>query len=1292
MQKKRLLSLLLALVMVFSLVTSSMAASEQQKGAPAADTKTQSLQEKKLSMTPSKDVTVLSQNGVDRTYDQQRFEYEEDEDVYVIVEMKTAPLNLDSLAAAKLSRNTKTVESLKLADAALKSAHKSVMNGVTAKNKSAKLLRSYTAVMNGFSAKVRLSDVVGLKADKNVKSVTVSMRYGLPSQPDDISSAGMIYAPNVWASGLMGDGMLVAIVDTGIDYTHELLSTVNSSAKITKEQMDARVASAVGLNATGNTYYKNEKVIFGYDYADADQDPMDIEGHGTHVAGISAANLSPEGVVMGVAYNAQLMAMKVFSDTDDGAYDHDIVAAVDDAVKLGADSINLSLGYPAGFTEYPGLSRFEYKRIFASAREVGAFVSTSTGNEGFMGPASFLSSIGGPELPYASNPDYGLAGSPGTDRSVVATGSVDNVIAYGAYFAVGNDKIIYSDNNPTPFNETFNGRTLDYVVIPGFGESADYEGLDVTGKVALIQRGNLDFVVKAANATAAGAIAAIVYDNRNDGTGLVNMVNDPANAPSIFISQADGAILVGAAVKQMVVDKNFLLATENPTGGLISDFSSYGITPDLRIKPDIVAPGGSIYSTVPGGYTSMGGTSMASPQVAGAAALIKQRVKRDFPALTPAEQTRMVENLLMSASLPIVDGDGYPYPVEAQGSGALDVEGAATAQAILYNTYDHKSKVELGDKLDYQNIQVTFNVQNLSGARQNYELSALAMHDYATGIDLGLPDKLILNTATTDYFNTSFSITAQGATFRNGVLTVNANTTATVTMKFAIPALIHQSQMTKFPNGYFIEGYFFLSPTDTNAYELSIPFLGFVGDWLDAPAFDPLSIYEGVNTAAELPFYWNNAAVSDFFIFLEYLGVNGYMPEGSDNVAPVDHVAISPNDDWFHDFFSPDLYLVRNLVKVWAEVTDGEGNLVKRLETDSTHFNKSFYSDSQGAVTDDLLAYAYDLEWYGDDLSGDIVDDGVYTYTMYGTLDYAGADAKPASWSMDVHVDTVLPTYDYTVRESEGKTYLDFNLADNHYLQFLQLDVGYDALDAIAFIGYDEYSKTYDVTDYLAGYDSLEEMLQDTLIYLEDYASNTVFEELIEAPPPPVVRIDSISFDSRIVCLVEGYAASIPVSVTGENLDGAYIRSAMYADLAHGYQQMCPAIELVDGKGVLHIDADVLTAGNYTVDAFLTGGASWVETPIVVVAKPENLWAPTVAFTGGNQASLIFGAKVSLTAKAAVTVNGASATAAVLGDLEIGVTGNFVADAPNKIVISGIKYPDLFPSYSFTFTAYTAIP
>ncbi|KAJ1949404.1 hypothetical protein EC988_004782, partial [Linderina pennispora] len=337
--------------------------------------------------------------------------------------------------------------------------------------------------------------------------------------------------------------------------------------------------------------------------------PMDCMGHGTHVAGIIAGQ-GPQ--VIGVAQEATMGMYRVFgcpkNGTEPTTSDEFIIAGVEAAYREGADIISLSLG-GGGWPEDPT------SVACSNMVKKGVIVVVANGNEG----------------------DAGLftAGSPGLGHGVISVGSVDNWNITGNAIDVvsgaGTKQVLAS----TPANGDFPFVFENNVPLVTVVDSANSKlgcatiSQDLKGKVALIQRGNCTFNEKAVNAQAAGAAGVIVYNNA---PGMMSpSVTDPSvTIPVVIITQEDGAYAVSALASGNVTvkaPKSNVATVPATTGGEMSDFSSYGPSPELDIAPIVSAPGGNIYSTYPlklGGYISMSGTSMATPYISGTAALFKQ--------------------------------------------------------------------------------------------------------------------------------------------------------------------------------------------------------------------------------------------------------------------------------------------------------------------------------------------------------------------------------------------------------------------------------------------------------------------------------------------------------------------------------------------------------------------------------------------------------------------------------------------------------------------------------------------
>ena len=343
-----------------------------------------------------------------------------------------------------------------------------------------------------------------------------------------------------------------------------------SDAALSESAVNAKIAEL------GRGKYLSAKIPFAYDYYDKDNDATDdVSGHGTHVSGIAAGCvLSDDGAYefAGSAPGAQILAMKVFSSdpAERGTSSDVYYAALEDAYKLGADVINMSLGAQNGFV-YDGNEEEVLNGIFTMLDEAGVICCIAAGNEGSMADGESFTNVpaGYVTSDYA---DYGVVGSPSTYDGNLSVASVDNAVYFSLAFEVDGQKVGYTDT--VDAYSKLVGNTYDFVLVPGYGETSDYAGIDVTGKVAVIKRGSISFSDKVKNAEAAGAAAAIIYNNAS---GSIGMVLENTNIPAVSIAGEDASKLINAKTSSI----EFLAgesAVANPTGWQSSSFSSWGPT------------------------------------------------------------------------------------------------------------------------------------------------------------------------------------------------------------------------------------------------------------------------------------------------------------------------------------------------------------------------------------------------------------------------------------------------------------------------------------------------------------------------------------------------------------------------------------------------------------------------------------------------------------------------------------------------------------------------------------------
>ncbi|MCS0542945.1 S8 family serine peptidase, partial [Aeromonas veronii] len=233
--------------------------------------------------------------------------------------------------------------------------------------------------------------------------VYIATEYKIPNEEVEMKySKELVQAQEAWREyNFKGEGMVVGIIDSGIDPSHkDMILTDSSTAKLTQDEVDSDISE---FDLPGQFW--NEKVPYGWNYMDNNEDILDDDVdtgmHGMHVAGTVAANGDEEtGGIKGVAPEAQLLALRVFGEGVPSTYGDIYIKAIDDALKLGADVLNMSLGSTAGFVDADSPEQQAVKR----AVDNGVVMSISAGNSALFADGYFY--------PYASNPDYGVVGSP----------------------------------------------------------------------------------------------------------------------------------------------------------------------------------------------------------------------------------------------------------------------------------------------------------------------------------------------------------------------------------------------------------------------------------------------------------------------------------------------------------------------------------------------------------------------------------------------------------------------------------------------------------------------------------------------------------------------------------------------------------------------------------------------------------------------------------------------------------------------------------------------------------------
>lgn len=951
---------------------------------------------------------------------QQVTAYAPDERVRIVIELEDAPL-LDSHKVSQYASVTDFLDSpsAQSAEQKLKRASKAVKSQLATKLDDVEVRYEYTTVFNGLSVEADYADLETIQDLPGVKDAYVSQVYQLIEPVNETKLADSV--PSIGGNisketGYTGKGMVVAILDTGLDTSHEAFQNAVNAPKFTQQDIADKLASdslRVG-NVNVNSIYQSDKIPFAYDYYDNDTNVSGGNSHGTHVAGIVGAN---SGQVTGVAPDAQLMIMKIFGDDGSGAYDSDIIAALEDAVVLGADAVNMSLGMTAGFSE---AASTKTREVYQRVKNAGISLMCAAGNE----YSSSYKSASGTDLPLASNPDNGAVASPSTYGTALSVASMNNVKATAPYLLVGDRKIRYSDPAETASKQiaSLNG-TYEYVDC-GVGATTDFTGKALSGKVALIQRAGeendeiLSFAQKEKNAKAADAKAVIIYDNVEG--DLVNMATD-GSIPAVFISKADGEAMLAATDKRVSFSKSYVAQFKDAYSGKMSDFSSWGVTPDLKLKPEITAPGGDIYSTLPGGlYGSMSGTSMASPHMAGAAVVMAQYITEELGGtdMTQQEITALSNKLLMSTAVPVKNKQSLPYSPRKQGAGLVQLGRATKAKAYLSSAEGGLPKAELGDSTN-GSFSFSFQANNLSNSEIKYEVGVTVLTE-DTVTENG---KTYLAQSPRELGADEVTVTAPDT------VTLNSKGQAEVEVSLALTAKGKAALDAKFPNGIYLEGFVTLTPVNGgDTISLGLPFMGFYGDWSAAPIFDA-SVYDTDKSPAV---YRTMLGLFGADGSGHYLGHNLYATDN--DRFDKNYIAMSNKTQNYH--VTAAMAMLRSADELTFAVTDESGKTVYSEKL--TNQSKTYYSSSQQSYHTPMAATGFTGYTKAKYAAAKALPEGTYTYTVTATL-----NGKTEKETFPLTIDNQAPqVVKSEVVIQNGKRLWKVTVRDNHYVQAVCATLG----------------------------------------------------------------------------------------------------------------------------------------------------------------------------------------------------------------------------------------------------------
>ena len=568
-------------------------------------------------------------------------------------------------------------------------------------------------------------------------------------------------------------------------------------------------------------------------------------------------------------------------------------------------------------------------------------------------------------------------------------------------------------------------------------------------------------------------------------------------------------------------------------------FSCHGPTPDLKLKPEIAAPGYNINSVrdvnLSGAtttYGQMSGTSMSSPHIAGAMSILTNYVNEVWPNLTGRAKSDMVNRLLMSTANPIAGTSP-----RAQGAGIVDVQKAITSNAYITVDGCSRPKIELGDDPDKTGVYtLSFNIVNYGNTSLSYTARPTVLTENATAITMNGQNTYRFSNS---YRNITSNCTITGSTN----ITVPAHSTRTVTLTVRLSESIKNTLDTQFANGIYIDGFVVL---DGNV-DLTIPFLAFYGNWNQASVFDRYSYIDQINGENHFNIHTYQTQIGAMRNTSSYLlfGVNPYI---TTNDWFADRCTLSPNGDKYYDQIDKIVYdLIRNSgeggIKIYNENNPSTvyeyidiSYMPKAWSYPNGNPNAQFYHSSDELIRNNLFT-----SWAPRNLA----ENTHIVFKLYHYLDHPGFTPDQNECSeivLPMTIDTTAPQI--TASNLSGGT-LRVSVRDNHYAAWIGVYSNASCTNLIAERAITEYErgKTTDLTINVGNYNTV-------YVKVGDYGHNTSGVTTINAsvaptatpvapsptpgsptaPPTAVpggasyVEVSSPSVGDKVVVVLNGYA------------------------------------------------------------------------------------------------------------------------------------------------------------------------
>lgn len=1055
----------------------------------------------------------------------------------------------------------------------------------------------FTDLVNGFSVVATVAQLKEIEQWNRVSGVYVSNRYVMQELDEAETSANASYASRITGAsaaqslGYYGDGIVIAVLGTGMKLTHEAFKPNAFMKDPALSYLDVTTQKGLLLVSPGE--YVSEKIPFSYDYANKRANAKDSLGIGTHLASVAAGYV--KNTLYGAAPAAQILNMKV---SEDGGTDSvTVLSALEDAYRLGADVITIPFGLPSGLAYDSALENRVFRELYKKLRGEGVAVFCCAGDSGTLidNNTSIYALAGYPvEAIPGLIADYGTVNSPSTYPQSISVASADNLVQnLGFFIRLEDDGALYAASDPNhasakmSFMASFGGKKTDFVLIGGFGAPEDYRGFSkkmLFGKIVVVKRGGkLTFEQKIVNAEKAGAAGIIIV---NDSETMVEMDVKNSPIPAVLVTQEAGEKLkeLAGAKTPLAIETGYALK-DVETGLLISETSAMGPASDLSFKPQITGIGGSVYAAAPDSdisYTVASGTGIAAANAAGTFALLLEHAGDILGIFsTKAERLQLAEQLMYSTSNILYNEDGYAYSPRSQGTGLLSAINALTASAVITNPTQSLGSIAVkGDETD-GTVTMSFRVTGLAKKTKTYKVFYQTVMDEFV-IAGGLEYYGLYNTGKPDDPNRRFgdvvsaairAVHKGGRTEEDGTLTLKPGETVTLEVNIQLnPELVQELYDYLTMTGFFFDG--FVSLYDAEELEAAEEsgetpretchgaFISFLGDWENIPSMElssthyiadllgsrsyvrtygPEYLIYDIETVTTPNIVLNTATDGELY----YPGINLYTNTMSSSFCSSSFISFSTPETNADEYLLDGLYMEPSLLRSLDELA---------MVVTDYHTDEVYYEDVRKYVSKNILdpktgkyTRSSQFSWDGRRNDGTLIPSGTMVrITYYTTLQYGDKLAYP---EMEFYA-----TVDYTAPEmqlafdAETGT-LAIRATDNSRLASIGMMYN-DQVASVAIPGYQNIPAV--VTTSLKTL--IDQGLDSITIRVADYASNVVY---------------------RTISLKETFS-EIPVSVVVTETEGADVIAPETAML---YEYFPVAVDVKE---------DYCPTDDYTVSAIHT--------------------------------------------------------------------------------------------------------